>query len=219
MQDTVIVGEIEAGEAAKVRKSLEKAIQQVNDSTFDIAELLYTVKSKHLYTTPSFQDYVDQLKIKRRRAQYLTRIVEVMTAINCTRAEYEPLGTTKLREIVRLDPAAMYTNPTTQEVHPMADYIWGLIEMAPAASPDDLAKHVRVLLGETGENDMTFLNIRLPRLVLANAVTPAFEKAAILLGTVKKDADGIAEEPKDWRKLEVICVDFKNDTSSDPEVS
>ena len=55
MQDTVIVGEIEAGEAAKVRKSLEKAIKQVNDSTFDIAELLYTVKSKHLYTTPSFR--------------------------------------------------------------------------------------------------------------------------------------------------------------------
>ena len=218
MQDIVIVGEVEAGHAATVRKSLKKAIQQVNVSTFDVIELLHKVRKEHLYTEPTFSDFVDTLGIKKRTAQYWERIGEVMDAIGAARSEYEPIGITKLRAITRLDPATTYTNPVTKDVHPMTDYIWGLMEMAPTKTAGELEKHVHVLLGEVGENELTWYNVRLPRLVMENAVKPALEKAAINIGTVKTDAEGMAEEVPDWRKLEVVCIEYKNDKNSDPEV-
>ncbi len=219
MQDVVIVGEVEAGEAAKVRKSLEKAIKQVNISTFDIAELLHKVRSKHLYTTPTFPEYVATLDIKPRKAQYLERIAEVMEAIHCSREEYEKIGVTKLRSISRLDPTATYTNPQTNETAPMADYIWGLIELAPTITTDKLDKDVRILKGEIGENDMTWLNIHMLRLTKEKIVDKAFEKAAINIGSVATDKDGVEQDASDGRKLEVICVAYLQDKSEDPEVS
>ena len=218
MQDTIIVGEVEAGEAAKVRKSLEKAIKQVNVSTFDVAVLLHKVHAQHLYTTSTFAEYVATLDIKSSRAQYLERIAEVMKAINCPREEWEKVGVTKLRVISRLDPTATYTNPQTNETSPMTDYIWGLIELAPTVKADKLEQDVRILKGEVGGNDMTWLNVRLPRLVMDNTVTPAFEKAATNIGTVKTNADGMAQDASIWRKLEVVCVDYLLDPQSDPEV-
>lgn len=225
MQDTVIVGAVVAGEAAAVRKALVKLIKQVNTNTFDIAQLLHTAKAKHLYTEPTFAEYAATFDIKVRKAQYLERIVDVMEASNITREEYEPIGVTKLRVITRLSPTnedgspKLFTNPATKDTHPMADYIVGLVEMAPNESTDELEKRVHVLMGETGENDMTWLNIRLPRLVMENTIAPALEKAAINIGTVHTDSEGMAEEVSDWRKLEVVCVEYVNDKNSDPEVS
>ena len=221
-QDIVIVGEAISGERAEVQKALKKLIKQVNTNTFDIAELLFKTKSKHLNTEPTFADFVKTLDIKPRRAQYLETLAEVMSAANIKRAEYEPIGVTKLRVITRLDPTDTYTNPVTKETAPMVDYIVGLVELAtcaPDKTAEDLEQSVRVLMGETGENDMTWLNIRLPRIVMDNTIAPALEKAAILIGTVSTDAEGVAEEVSEWRKLEVVCVEFKNDKSTDPEMA
>jgi len=216
--DTVIVGEVNAGEAAKVRKSLEKAIKQVNASTFDVAELLHKVKAGHLYTTPTFTDYIATLDMKVQRAQYLEHIADVMEVVGITRAEYEPIGVTKLRAITRLDPTATYTNPETKETFPMTDYIVGLVEVAPTKKAKELEGSVRVLLGETGENDMTWLNIRLLRLTKENIIDKALEKAAINIGSVATNADGSEKDASDGRKLEVICINYLNDTQSDPEI-
>lgn len=219
MQDTVIVGEAVAGEAAKTRKALEKAIRQVNLSTFDIIELLHKVRSGRMYSTPTFEDYLKTLEIKRQTAKYLERIGEFMATIHATREEAEVVGVTKMRVISRLDPTKEYTNPLTKETCPMLDYVWGLMEAAPKQTADQLAEQVRILMGEVGENDLTWLNIRLSRLLMENVVKPAFEKAAINLGTVGHDKDGIAVEPSDARKLEIICVAYKQDKSEDPEVT
>jgi len=222
VQDTVIVGEVVAGEAAAVRKALAKLIKQVNTNTFDIAELLHKAKAKHLYTEPTFAEYAATFDIKVRKAQYLERIADVMEQSNIPREEYEPIGVTKLRVITRLNPAATYTNPVTKDTAPMADYIVGLVELAtqhPDKTADDLEQSVRILMGETGDNDMTWLNIRLPRIVMENTIAPALEKAAINIGTVSTDAEGVAEEISDWRKLEVVCVEYVNDAGTNPEVS
>ena len=218
MQDIVIVGEVEAGEAAKVRKSLEKLVKQMEMNTFDLAELLHKVKAKHLYTTPTFEEYVDELNLPRQRARYLEQIVDCMEQVGIPRAEYEPVGVTKLRAIARLDPKSTYTNPATNEAHPMADYISGLVELAVSTKTEKLEEQVRVLRGETGENDQTWLNIRLQRLTLENVIKPAFDKAAINIGTVKTDTDGVAQDASDARKLEIICVNYLTDLQSDPEV-
>jgi hypothetical protein len=225
VQDTVIVGAVESGERAEVQKALKRLIRQVNENTFDIAELLYKAKEKHLYTEPTFIEFAVKMGIKKRKAQYLERLAEVMALSNISREEYEPLGIAKLRIITRLHPLTkegavnVYTNTATNESYPMADYIVGLVEQAKeGADNDTLEKGVRVLLGETGENDMTWLNIRLPRMVADGMVKAAFEKAAINIGTVRTDAEGMAEEVSDWRKLEVVCTEYVNDTSTDPEV-
>jgi hypothetical protein len=222
MQDIVIVGEAVSGERAEVQKALKKCIKLLNTSTFDIAELLFKAKSKHLYTEPTFADFVKTLDIKPRRAQYLETLAEVMSAANITRAEYEPIGVTKLRVITRLDPAATYTNPDTNVAEPMVDYIVGLVELAtqhPEKTADDLEQSVRVLMGETGDNDMTWLNIRLLRLTKENIVDKAFEKAAINIGSVATDAEGVEQDASDGRKLEIICAEYLTDAHSNPEMT
>jgi hypothetical protein len=216
---------VEAGERAAVQKAIKRLIKQVETNNFDLAELLFRAKSKHLYTEPSFSYFVSTLNIKPRRAQYLERIAEVMALSNISREEYEPIGIAKLRVITRLNPLTkegvvnIYTNPVTNEAFPMADYVVGLVEQAKAgATVEVLEKGVHVLLGEVGENDMVWRNFRLPRSVDENTIAPALEKAAINIGTVRTDAEGMAEEVADWRKLEVVCVEYLLDEHTNPEI-
>ena len=218
MHDIVIVGEVEAGLSAKVRKSLEKAIKQINVSTFDIVELLHRVRSEHLYTEPTFADYTATLDLKKRKAQYLERIGEVMEAIGAKREEFEAIGVTKLRVITRLDPTATYKNPITNDEYSMTDYILGLMEMAPTKTTEELEQQVHVLLGEVGENALTWLNIRVQRLTMENVIAPALAKAKTNIGSVATDADGTEKDASDARALEIICVAYNQDQSEDPEI-
>ena len=226
MQDTVIVGAVEPGERAEVTRALKRLIKQVNTNLFDIAELLFKAKTRHLYTEPTFIEYAVSLGLKKRKAEYLERIARIMDGAGIPRTEYEPIGIAKLRAITRLHPLTkegavnMYTNPVTQESHPMAEYIVGITEQALAGRDiKDIEKDVRVLLGEVGENDMVWRNFRLPRVVDENTIAPALEKAAINIGTVATDENGVAKEVQDWRKLEVLAVEYLHDTTTDPEVN
>ena len=225
MQDTVIVGAVEPGERAEVTRALKRLIKQVNTNLFDIAELLFKAKTRHLYTEPTFIEYAVSLGLKKRKAEYLERIARIMDGAGIPRTEYEPIGIAKLRAITRLHPLTkegavnMYTNPVTQESHPMAEYIVGITEQALAGRDiKDIEKDVRVLLGEVGENAMVWRNFRLPRVVDENTIAPALEKAAINIGTVATDENGVAKEVQDWRKLEVLAVEYLHDTTTDPEV-
>ena len=225
MQDTVIVGAAESGERADVTRALKRLIKQVNTNLFDIAELLFKAKTRHLYTEPTFIEYAVSLGLKKRKAEYLERIARIMDGAGIPRTEYEPIGIAKLRAITRLHPLTkegavnMYTNPVTQESHPMAEYIVGITEQALAGRDiKDIEKDVRVLLGEVGENAMVWRNFRLPRVVDENTIAPALEKAAINIGTVATDENGVAKEVQDWRKLEVVCVEYVNDVATEPEI-
>jgi len=225
MQDTVIVGAVEPGERAEVTRALKRLIKQVNTNLFDIAELLFKAKTRHLYTEPTFIEYAVGLGLKKRKAQYLERIAEIMAGAGIERAEYEPIGIAKLRVITRLSAVnddgtpAVYTNPVTNESHPMVEYIVGITEQAMAGRDiKDIEKDVRILKGEVGENDMVWRNFRLPRLVDENTIAPALEKAAVNIGTVATDENGVAKEVQDWRKLEVVCVEYVNDAATEPEI-
>jgi len=215
MQDIVIVGEAEAGEAAKVRGALTKAIRQVNVSTFDIIELVHKVQSKRMYTTPTFYEYLKTLDFKVQKLKYLARIGEFMERAEISRAEAENIGVTKMRAISRLDPATTYTNPVTNEAVPMIEYINALLAAAPTTTSDKLEENIRILKGEVGENDMTWLNIRVSRLTKTNVIDVAFSKAATNIGDVGTDKDGIAIKPSDARKLEIICVAYNLDPNEE----
>src|SRR5689334_4531025 len=97
---SVIVGEVEAGRAATVRRQINKLVALANTSTFDLAELLYESKSKNYFTGwgfESFAKYAKSLAIKYTKSFYLVRIVENMKAAGLERAQWEPVGMGKLR--------------------------------------------------------------------------------------------------------------------------
>ena len=215
-EPTVIVGQQVAGEAVKVRNTLEQLIKKVNKSSFDIAELLYTVKSKGYYEGyTTFWEYVKTLEIKRRRAQYLCDIVETMMAINAPRDKYEPLGIAKLREIASLDIDGEWVNPETGEKVPIKSFIEGFIEKGNDMTLAEITQHVRTLKGLVGENNIVFLHLAVKQSVLDNTVRPALELAKNQIGSVGKDSEGMSKDATDGQALEVVCVDFLNNNSGD----
>ena len=213
MPDTVIVGEVVAGQAAKVLKQLNAAIKQEATSTFDIAELLYKVKKDHLYKEPTFAAFAASLSIKQRKAQYLERIAEVMDVCGLTRAEYEAHGVTKMRAITRLDPTVIYTNPLTSEATPMSTMIVGLVELAGEKTTDELDDAVDTLMGKVGDDAPTWLNLPFAKIVMENIIRPAIEKAKALYGDAMKKPGEEVTDISDSKAVEVIMISFTNDTS------
>lgn len=216
MHETVLVGEMVAGESAKARAQLESLINNVNKSTLDIAELLAKVKTNAFYQPEfnTFQEYVDTLNIKARKAQYLTKIVEVMAEVGLTRTQYEPLGIARLREISSLDPKATWTNPETKEETPMSHFITSFVEKGDEIEIDQLKQHVRTLKGFCGENDLVWRNFCITRLVAESTIDPALELARNNIGSVGKDDEGVSKDASDGACLEVWAVSYLNDASN-----
>lgn len=209
-----IYGEQEAGRAAKVRKAVEDKIKGIMTSTFDIAELLFEIKSKHYYADwgyESFQEYVSTLQIKPRKAQYLVRMVEVMSAVEVERNTYEPIGLSKLREITSLDYEGDYTNPEDGAKTPYKDIIRGLVDRAGDMELGDIKKAVRILKGLTGEDELIWVNFSLKRSVKEEVLDPALKLAKLLIGDSGRDEEGMAIEASDGAALEIIAVEFLNE--------
>lgn len=214
---TVIVGEAVAGESTKVRKQLESLIKSLNKSTLDVGELLCKVKKNGFYQPwgfTTFQEYVDTLDIKARKAQYLVRIVDVMQQVGIERVKYEPIGIAKLREITSLDPTASWTNPANGEEIPMKDFITEFIGKADNLSLDEIKKNVRTLKGFVGENDLVWLNFCVKRSVSDNTIRPALGLAKNFIGSVGKDDEGMSKDASDGAALEVIAVEYLNDPAN-----
>jgi hypothetical protein len=219
---TVIVGAPVAGEAAQVKGQLEHLLLTIDKSTFDIAELLFKVKIKGYYTGwgySTFKEYTNTLKIKPRKAQYLTRIVSTMDAVGITRDVYEPLGIARLREIASLEPGTEWTNPLTGLKTPMDEFIKGFVnhrdENGEPMDEDKLKEHVRTLKGLVGENDIVFETVAMTRLARDNSWTPAIELAKAKIGTVGKDDQGMAVDPSNGAAAEMLAVHFLTDPQND----
>lgn len=218
---TVIVGEAIAGESAKVRNKLETLINSVNKSTLDIGELLYSVKYKGHYAEwgfPTFNDYVKSLNIKERKAQYLTRIVGVLSQVGIARGIYEALGIARLREITSLEPDGNYVNPETGLVTPMAEYIKGFCE--PDAETGELfelekLKHlVKLLKGMAGPEALRWVNLQMTNSAYDNTWLPAMNLAKANIGSVGKDDEGISKDASDGAAAEVLAISYLNDPAN-----
>lgn len=211
----VIVGTVVAGEAAQARQSLEALINSVNKSNFDLAELLHAVKTKGFYAPyTTFQDYAATLKIKKRKVQYLTRIAGVFEQVGITRDIYEPLGVARCREISSLDPEATWTNPTSGAQTPVSEFIKGFVEKGEEISMDDLKGHIRTLKGFVGDNDISWRNIPFLRSVAEGVWDVAVEKAKALIGSTKKDDEGISQDASEAAAAEVLAATFLTDPNS-----
>lgn len=218
MQDIVIIGEQNAGEAAQARAELQEAIKQVHMDTFGVSRLLLKVQRGRFYTEPTWQEYIKTLDLKPRKSQYLVKMADTMDVLGIPKEEYEPVGLTKLREITRLDPTKTYTNPVTTETTPMADWIKGLVEIGQSKTLEEIQQSVRTLLGEVGDNEKTWLNFSVLRSVAENVIKPALNKAKACIGQAGVGKDGEALEPTDAAALEVVAVEYLNDQNTAPEV-
>jgi hypothetical protein len=214
-----IYGEAVAGtEAAQaVREQLEGLIGSVNKSQFDMAELLYKVKSKNLfalYGFSTFPEYAKTLKIKESRTLYLTKMVECFAAVGVPRSTYEPLGITRCRHISSLDPKAVWKNPDTGNETPMTEFIKGFVEKGEELSMDVLKQHVRTLKGIAGENDKTWRNLLFQREVAENEWDKAIELAKHNAGSAGKDDAGMSKDVSNEFAAQMMAVEYLNNPAN-----
>ena len=216
-----IIGEQQAGRSAQVRKQLMVLNMDLNQRTFDLAELLVEAADNDMYHTwgyTSIGDYAEkELNIKERKAQYLVRIVKTCAAVGIRREHYEMAGISKLREITRLTPDNCYFNPETKTPEPLDDHIRRLISIADTVSSHYISEEIRRLMGQTGGNRPITKMMSWTEDTYNNVILPAQELARKRLGSAKRDEHGNAVEYTDSVVEEVIHADFLSDPNNQPE--
>lgn len=201
--------EVDQKRAEFVKKQINKLLKQTAQSTFDVAELLYEVKSKNFYRDWGFETfslYAKTLELKVSKSYYLVRIVENMQVAGLSRAEYEPVGLAKLRAISRLEPNGEYNG------QPMSQVIRELTQKAGTLSIEEVQLEVEGILGLVKDDSMVWLNLYLKKSVRDAVVRIAIELA-------KKFAPQQADpnEPgqfldvSDGVAIELICANFLAD--------
>lgn len=219
MDDTIaIVGDVQAGRATVVRKRLLGLAGDIQASTFDLAELLAEASIGHLYQAWGYTSLLEygvlELNLKRRKVQYLTRIVEVCRIIGVKREVYEAVGVTKMREITTLDPTKNFFNTETKQNEPLVDHIIRLITEAEDLTADEIKLEVQRLKGQTGDNSLVIRSTTYVKSVWENIIKPSQELARRLMGSAGRDKDGNAVEYSDGAVEEMIHAEFLNDPNN-----
>jgi len=219
--EQVVTGETVAGRAAKVRRQLFDLSADVKASTFDMVELLCEAKSNNYPQQWGFSSVLDygcqELGLKKRKVQYLTRIGTVCKAVGLTRQQYEPAGTSKLREITTLDPEGSYFNIAEHMNEDMAEHIVRLILDSDKMNVKQVKEEVLRLQGRVGPDRPVVRSTSYPQSVWENVIVPARELARHLLGSSGRDEEGNAKEYSDGACDEVICAAFLADLNNQPE--
>lgn len=211
-----MIGDVVAGEGARLRFELAELIEKTDKSLFDIGHILNLIYKNH-YFAPynTFQEYVASTKLRTSKAQYLRKIASVMEQVGIPREEYEPVGITKLRAITSLKPENFWTNPETGEEIQLAIFISELVEKAPDMSLKEIEEFVKTLKGLVDENEMVSRHFRVSRLVADNSIDPAIELAKKQIGSTHKDEEGISQDASDGACWEVIAVSFLLDPANE----
>jgi len=221
VHEVVVVGEQVAGRAAEVRRQLKLINSDVTRSEFDLADLLFEAL-EHGYAQKwgfdSLLDYaMKELGLKKRRAQYLTRITKVCRAVGLTRKQYEPAGRSKLREIVRLDPEGTFFNRETRVNEPLDEHIVRLVLDSDTLTYDKVKAEVARLLGQTGKDARVVRSYATDLASWENVIEPAIEKARRYLGSQGRDEEGNAKDYSEGVCYEMICAAFNVDLNYEPE--
>lgn len=214
--DQVAGAQLQKSEARATRKQLESLIKTLNHSTFDIGELLHSIKKNNYYHGfNTFTEYLETLAIKLRKAQYLRRIAEVMEVLDIDRATYEQVGVAKLREITSLDPEGKWLNTETVEIMPLSGFIRGFIEKHAELSLEEIKAHVKLLKGLVGEDALHTYRFQCPEIVADRTINPALELARRQIGSVSKNDEGVSQDAKDGACWEVIAIGFLLDPANE----
>jgi len=216
-----IVGEAIAGRAATVRRNLMSLVSSLQVNEFDLAELLCEADEHNYYAGWGFSsrsEYAAQeLGLKERKAQYLARIAKVCKAVGLKRAQFEPAGKSKLREITTLNPAASFWNAEKKQSEDMAEHIVRLILDSDKMNLEQVRDEVLRLQGRLGPDRPVTRSYTVPRSVNEEVIKPAFELIRRRLGSQGRDDEGAAQDYSDGVVLECICADVLSDIHNQPE--
>ena len=221
MDEQVIVGEQVAGRATSVRRSLMSMVTSLSTNTFDLALLLHEAQVNSYPTAWGFSSLADyagkELGLKKRKAEYLTRIVKVANAVGLPRRQYEPCGVSKLREITRLNPEGSFWNKDTHENEELAEHIVRLILDHDKLTVQQTKDEVARLLGQSGPDRRVIRSYSTDITTWTNVISPAIELARQLLGSKGRDENGDAVEYSEGACYECICAAFLADPNNGPE--
>ena len=214
--ESVVVGDVEAGRAAKVRREINKLIAGVNLSTFDLAERLYDVKTNQYFTAygyESFSKFVKDLNgLKYSKGFYLTKIVSLMKGAALEREQYEPAGLTKLRVIAKLSLEGEFNGV------PMPLVVRELTLKAAAMDYEQVVEEVNKILGLTEDESMVWLNLYVKKSVRDLVIIPAIELAIKHMPESQKvDDEGNHSDPSKGAAMECICANFLADENFNTE--
>jgi hypothetical protein len=214
--EQVIVGEQEAGRAASVKRAINKLISGVNQSTFDLAEKLYEVKTNQYfmaYGYESFSKFVKDLAgLKCSKGFYLVKIVELMKGSAIERADYEPVGLTKLRVISKLSLEGEFDGV------PMPMVIRELTLKAKDMSSEEVTAAVDKILGLTEDESMVWINLHVKKSVRDLVIIPAINLAIKHMPESQKiDDEGNAIDPGKGAAIEMIAANFLADPNYNSE--
>lgn len=204
--EQVVVGDVEVGRAAKVKREINKLISATNTNTFDIADLLYEVKSRNYFSDwgfESFSKYAKSLEIKYSKSYYLVKIVELMRGSDIARALYEPVGLGKLRVISRLNLAGEHN-----EI-PMPMVIRELTLKASNMTLEEVQFAVDEIMGLTQDDSMVWENFHLKKSARDNTVRTAIAKMIKFLPQTEED--GVQKDASKGAALECMCANFLAD--------
>jgi hypothetical protein len=213
-----IVGEAETGRASRIKKEVSKLIKGVSASSFDLADLLYEIKSNNFhvgYGFTSFSQYLKSLSeqgMKYSKAYYLYRITENGASAGLKREEYEPVGLTKLRLISRLKPAGEFNGV------PLVMIIRDLTLKSLTMTPEEVAFEVDTILGLTDDESMVWVNLKVKKSSREDVIKPAIALAKKHCPESQLvNNDGDVTEMSDGAAVELICANFLADPNFNTE--
>lgn len=223
MNPPAIHGEQIAGRSAHVRKQLLLLNSDIKHTEFDVADLLFEAQEGNYPLSWGFESTLDyafrELGLKKRRAQYFTRVTKVCRAVGLTRAQYEPSGMSKLREITTLDPEGSFWNRDTKQNEPMDEHIVRLILDSDKMNTEQIKLEIARLKGQTGKDLRVIRSYSTDITTWTNVISQALELARKKLGSKGRDEEGNAKEYSEGECYEVICAAFNADPNNaeDPE--
>jgi hypothetical protein len=216
-----IHGEPIAGRAAKVRRQLLDLSADVKSSTFDMAELLFEAQENNYLPGWGFASAIEygakELGLKKRKVQYLTRLVKVCRAVGMKREQYEPAGTSKLREITTLNPEGSYFNVVEHKNEDLAEHIVRLILDSDRMTTDQVKLEVARLKGQVGKDQRVVRSYSTDITTWQNVIDVAIERARRWLGSKGRDEEGNAREYSEGECYECICAAFNADLNYDED--
>jgi hypothetical protein len=211
-----IVGEAEAGQAAKVRKQVNSLIKTITTSTFDVMDLLHEVKSKKYYSPKydTFMDYAKTLDLKVAKIYYLVRVKETMSVAGIDRATYEPIGISKLRTIASIKVVDSENKVDDDAV----EMVKTLIQTAPLKTGEELETVVNEYNGNVGDDAFEWLNLKMKK-AAKDVIRQALSLIKMQLGSVGKDDDGVAKDASDSAALEKLAMDYLADPNNAEDIA
>ena len=193
---TAVYGEQIAGRAASVRRSLMSMVANLSTNTFDLAALLHETKENNYASAWGFSSLAEyaekELGLKKRKSEYLTRIMYVTKAVGLTRPQFEPCGVSKLREITRLNPEGTFWNKDTHANEELAEHIVRLILDHDKLNVQQTQDEVARLLGQSGPDRRVVRSYTTDITTWTNVISAAIEKARKYLGSKGRDGEGNA---------------------------